>query len=240
MVHILFVGINKYDQKAYGGDISLNGCIGDIDKAERFLPQGSMCRRLTDKQATKRATLDAIGTFALECRRGDIFHFYFSGHGCKIDTETGRYTARVMHDEILPDVEIVRALELFDAGVTIILWSDCCHADGNSRNAALPPEQGATRKSISPRTVSDAPIKDGKIKQRVSATVYHVSACKSDESAWETANGGNFTSALALAFRANKKPVSVRTIFKDVKGFLQGQTPTLVTVNGSKMPVPKL
>ena len=240
MTHILFVGINKYDVTAYGGDISLNGCIGDIDKAERFLPQGSNCRRLTDKQATKQATLDAIGTFAIECRRGDIFHFYFSGHGCKFDTATGRYTARVMHDEIMLDSEIVRALELFDAGVTIILWSDCCHADGNSRNAALPPEPDAIRKSISQGSVSRVAVPDGKIKQRISATVYHVSACMSGESAWETQNGGNFTSALALAFRANTKPVSIRTIFKDVKGFLTGQTPTLVTVNGSKVPVPKL
>ena len=48
MTHILFVGINKYDPKEYGGDISLTGCIKDIDKAEGFFPKGSMCRRLVD------------------------------------------------------------------------------------------------------------------------------------------------------------------------------------------------
>ncbi len=240
-VRALLVGINKYSIEAYGGDISLTGAINDIDKAERFLPVATLCRRLTDKQATKQAILDNLGTAAIECVPGDTFHFVFSGHGCKFDTTTGRYTARVAHDAILPDVDVVRALEKFAAGVTVVLWSDCCHADGNSRTADLPPQEGARRKSIpAPRTAADN-VPDGKIKQKIRATVYHVSACQSDQSAWETQNGGNFTSAVMLAFRANnRKPVSIKTLFKDVKGFLQGQTPTLVTVNASKAPVPKL
>lgn len=239
-VRALLVGINKYSIEAYGSDISLTGCIKDIDKAERFLPVATLCRRLTDKQATKQAILDNIETAALECKPGDVFHFVFSGHGCKFDTSTGRYTARVAHDAILPDVDVVRALEKFAAGVTIVLWSDCCHADGNSRTADLPPQEGARRKSIpAPRSAAES-IPDRKIKQKVKATVYHFSACQSDQSAWETENGGNFTSAVALALRANTKPATIRTIFKDVRGFLQGQTPTLVTVNAAKAPAPKL
>lgn len=239
MDHIFIVAINKYRRDIFG-NVDLRGCINDGNMAERFLPENANCRRLDDEAATVQAITDTLGTFALECKKGDRFWFFTSSHGTAVDTPQGRHTCRVAHDGILYDYQVAEQLARFQDGVTCIVMSDCCHSEGNSRTAMLPPEDGATKKviEISKQVAGAVPEFTAKLKYK--ATIYHLSACKADQVAWEVSGSGRFTKMLDMLLFAYKAPVSLKTAFKALSTSITGQTPTLKTINGSKNPVPKL
>jgi hypothetical protein len=76
----LVIGIDKYEIS------SLFGCVKDAEMFRDALINYSGFRRediemLTDKAATYRAILDALVERRQKAQRGDLFVFYFSGHG---------------------------------------------------------------------------------------------------------------------------------------------------------------
>ena len=176
--HVFLVGIDEYD-KAIFGDIDLHGCINDIDKAESFLgTPGALYRRLCNDFARKQTVLFCINEYAKTLQPGDELHFYFSGHGTRFERDGKTHTARVMHDEILPDYELTPILAKFKAGVTVVLYSDSCFATGNSRTAAKPPAANAVRRSIEiPKALTEATIPEYTDPRKYAATIYYFSAC---------------------------------------------------------------
>src|SRR5262249_47030602 len=76
----LVIGIDKYEIAP------LLGCVKDAETFRDALINYSGFRRediemLTDRAATYRAILDALAEQTQKARRGDLFVFYFSGHG---------------------------------------------------------------------------------------------------------------------------------------------------------------
>lgn len=238
--HVFLVGVNKYDRAIFG-NIDLNGCVNDIDKAETFLDQrGALFTRLQDSEARKQTVLSCLNAYADQLHPGDELHFYFSGHGTRFEKDGKVHTARVMHDDILPDYELTPILAKFKAGVTVVLYSDSCYSTGNSRTAAKPPAANAVRRSIeAPKTLTDnaAEYTDPR---KYQATIYYFSACESNEVAWEIGGVGNFTQTLAILLRGYKQPTSITTIYKTLKMSIAHQHPTLYIKNKSKAPVPKI
>ena len=239
--HVFLVGIDEYD-KAIFGNIDLKGCINDIVKAEAFLnSEGALFTRLQNSTARKQNVLFAMSRYADELQPGDELHFYFSGHGTRFEKDGKYHTARVMHDEILPDYELTPILAKFKAGVTVVLYSDSCFATGNSRTAAKPPAANAVRRSIEiPKALTEATIPEYTDQRKYSATIYYFSACESNEVAWEIGGVGNFTQTLAILLRGYKQPTAITTVFKTLKKSIAHQHPTLQTKNKSKNPTPKI
>ena len=238
--HVFLVGIDEYD-KAIFGNIDLKGCINDIVKAEAFLnSDGALFTRLQNSTARKQNVLFAMSRYADELQPGDELHFYFSGHGTNFERNGKYHTARVMHDDILPDYEITPILAKFKAGVTVVLYSDSCFATGNSRTAAKPPAANAVRRSIeTPKMFIENAVEYTDVR-KYAATIYYLSACESNEVAWEIGGVGNFTQTLAILLRGYKQPTAITTVFKTLKKSIAHQHPTLQTKNKSKNPTPKI
>ena len=238
--HVFLVGIDEYD-KAIFGNIDLKGCINDIVKAEAFLnSEGALFTRLQNSTARKQNVLFAMSRYADELQPGDELHFYFSGHGTRFEKDGKYHTARVMHDDILPDYELTPILAKFKAGVTVVLYSDSCYSTGNSRTAAKPPAANAVRRSIeTPKMFIENAVEYTDVR-KYAATIYYLSACESNEVAWEIGGVGNFTQTLAILLRGYKQPTAITTVFKTLKKSIAHQHPTLQTKNKSKNPTPKI
>ena len=238
--HVFLVGIDEYDKEIFG-NIDLHGCINDITKAESFLnSDGALFTRLQNSTARKQNVLFAMSRYADELQPGDELHFYFSGHGTNFERNGKYHTARVMHDDILPDYEITPILAKFKAGVTVVLYSDSCFATGNSRTAAKPPAANAVRRSIeTPKMFIENAVEYTDVR-KYAATIYYLSACESNEVAWEIGGVGNFTQTLAILLRGYKQPTAITTVFKTLKKSIAHQHPTLQTKNKSKNPTPKI
>jgi len=238
--HVFLVGIDEYD-KAIFGDIDLHGCINDIVKAETFLnSEGVLFTRLQNSEARKQTMLFCLNEYASTLPPGDELHFYFSGHGTRFEKDGKTHTARVMHDDILPDYEITPILAKFKAGVTVVLYSDSCYSTGNSRTAAKPPAANAVRRSIEMPKIFIENALEYTDPRKYAATIYYFSACESNEVAWEIGGVGNFTQTLAILLRGYKQPTSITTIYKTLKKSIAHQHPTLHTKNKSKAKVPKI
>jgi hypothetical protein len=238
--YVFLVGIDEYD-KAIFGDIDLHGCINDIVKAETFLnSEGVLFTRLQNSEARKQTMLFCLNEYASTLQPGDELHFYFSGHGTRFEKDGKVHTARVMHDDILPDYEITPILAKFKAGVTVILYSDSCYSTGNSRTAAKPPAANAVRRSIEAPKIFIENAVEYTDPRKYAATIYYFSACEHNEVAWEIGGIGNFTQTLAILLRGYKQPTAITTIFKTLKKSIAHQHPTLQTKNKSKAKVPKI
>lgn len=240
MKHVFLVGVNKYDHAIFG-DIDLKGCVNDINKADAFLNSpGAKFTRLQDENANKKAVVFALKSYAVNLFPGDELHFYFSGHGTRLNKNGKTHTARVLHDDILFDYEIAPILADFRAGVKVILYSDSCYATGNSRTVINPPAENAVRRSINAPKVFEDNLPEYTDPRKYAATIYYFSACDFNEVAWEIGGIGNFTQTLAILLRGYKKPTAITTIFNTLKKSIAYQHPTLKTTNKLKNPVPRL
>lgn len=92
MVLILFLGQaawagNRYALVVGVGDYpvskKLDGSVRDAVKFSEFLTENKFTevKILTDKQATRKAILDGFSYFQCKVKPGDVFYFYFAGHG---------------------------------------------------------------------------------------------------------------------------------------------------------------
>ena len=242
MRHLLITAINQYDRDFFGGDIDLSGCLEDARRIRQHLArEDDRVVEIVNKQAKKAVVIAAIDTLCRIAAPGDTVIWYHSGHGTYYDGPNGRHTLRVMHDGYLTDTDVAHLLSGFKAGITVVTISDTCHAEGNSRTAAVPPYPGARRRTIPPPKERVANIvKEATAKVKYAATIYHISACKLDEVAWETADGGVFTSVFSRALHAYTKPTSVTTIFKAAAANIACQSPAIKAINAGKSKPPKL
>lgn len=76
--YALVVGIGDYPASR-----KLDGSVRDAVKFTEFLTANKFTeiKTLTDKKATRKAILDGFAYFQNKARSGDVFYFYFAGHG---------------------------------------------------------------------------------------------------------------------------------------------------------------
>jgi hypothetical protein len=76
--YALVVGIDNYPTVR-----NLTGSVRDAESVAKFFESNKFTevKKLTDKQATRKAILEAFAYFQNKAESGDMFYFYFSGHG---------------------------------------------------------------------------------------------------------------------------------------------------------------
>lgn len=230
MRFLLFTGINKYSPAVFG-DIDLNGCVADTARMQSALLGGDDdVTVLHNAKATAKAVLNWIAETAKKAVAGDVVVWFHSGHGTYQDTDNGRHTIRVMYSEYLYDTTVANALSEFKRGVTVLTISDTCHAESNSRAVLKPPADNAVRKSV-PFTKAAPAILLANAQAKQEATIYHLSACKADEVAWEIGDGGLFTTTFARVCFAYTKATTITTLFTRLRKNIVNQTPVLEAIN---------
>lgn len=202
-IFAVIVGIDEYHPK-FGG-INLSACVYDAQRMVAGPLLNTAYKVITNEQATHARVEKILWDLAMVAQPGDTVYYFQSGHGTYTDNTAGeRATGRVMYDRVWWDFQFVETLEMFKAGVTVILLSDMCHAESNSR-AAMP--KGCRIKSAQVERFSTKPTKAST--KNVKCSVVAIGACLVDETAKELpegsafGRGGVFTTALLK--EANRK-----------------------------------
>src|ERR1044072_9630141 len=82
--YALVVGIDKYPHSR-----KLEGSVNDANAVASFLKEKKFTeiRLLTETQSTRKAILESFDYFQAKVKPGDIFFFYFAGHGTLFSDE---------------------------------------------------------------------------------------------------------------------------------------------------------
>ena len=149
--YALVVGINNYSvQSAHDSPLyqigwpNLANCVNDANSMYHLLqhatgiPQGNMTL-LTEARATRRNILSALNYYLVNLQPGDVFCFFFAGHGGSLPATTSS-TNNVFYESIIPysgdwiyDFNLQRAIsragvDLAQVNITMVI--DSCHSGG--------------------------------------------------------------------------------------------------------------
>jgi hypothetical protein len=193
--YALLVGLKSVDPDSYGGWDGVNGCWGcelDVDNIERILkPIGYHVRILKTKEATRDKILSALYRTADNTVAGDIFVFYYSGHGgqqpdLNDDESDGKDETLVAYDREVIDDKIHEALMRFKAGVRIVMISDSCNSGSNYRGRRdIEANENAIFRPFAKKSDRD-----------ILAQLIHLGGCRDGYSSSGYYGGGAFTMAL--------------------------------------------
>jgi hypothetical protein len=212
--YAVIVGLNGVDPESYNGRSLRSGCRGaeaDVDRIQRLAGvRGFLPLILKTGRATAGAVRDHLRWAARTTRFGDLFLFYFAGHGWRRpdangDESDGFDELLLAYDRPLADDELDETWREFAKGVRILVVSDACHSGTNfklpysGRRSALPP---------------------------MKASLVHLAACRDEESAFAFRGGGAFTIALCRILAA---PFAgdYRDLLRAVASSLPSQNPRL-------------
>ncbi|HMA66522.1 MAG TPA: caspase family protein [Desulfosalsimonadaceae bacterium] len=195
----LLVGLKSVDPNCYGGWNGQGGCWGcelDVDNVEAILaPLGYDIDILKTQQATAAAILDGLNNAAAALNSGDIFVFYFSGHGGQQpdqngDEMDGKDETLVAYNRQIVDDELSSIWYKFRAGVRIVMISDSCNSGTNYRN----------RMNRAPHPTPMVPIPDFQVASMMRAKLIHFGGCRDGFGSSGFTHGGAFTLALCEAW----------------------------------------
>ncbi len=245
-LYALLIGINEYELNP------LQQCVNDVSKIEKYLGslEGSFqeisIKTLTNQEATKTNTLDAISHFLGTAKDEDVAFMYYSGHGTLenavgrfSDAHSGTIECLVCYNKdekgqevpfLLADKELRYTFSKLKSNPHLVTVFDCCHS-GDMVRAVNNQHQDSRQRKLSTifpaRTYSDFVFADQiseediKTKKLVSLIPYkdsvNISACLSSESSWEDAKGGVFTRYLLQLLSATNNNLSYIDITKWAK-----------------------
>ena len=189
----LLVGLNSINSAVYGWD-GKNGCLGcelDVDNIARILePLDYSVSILKTREATASNVLLGLRSAARILKSGDIFVFFFAGHGSQQpdfdgDEQDGQDETLLLYDREVVDDELGPIWKEFRPGVRIVMISDSCNSGTNYRGFRDVPIEKAQPLQMRP---------DRNTGMR--AQMIHYSGCRDGWSSAGYESGGAFTSAL--------------------------------------------
>lgn len=203
MLRSLLVGLKSVDAAAYGGWNGQNGCWGcelDIDNIEHILkPLGYHNAILKTQAASATAVLAGLEDASKKCQAGDMFVFYFSGHGGQQpdssgDEQDGKDETLVAYDREITDDELNAIWPKFKTGVRIFMLSDSCNSGTNYKMSTLNVAHSSPMRMFSRAADST----DGRRTARstMKAQMIHYGGCKDGFTSSGYMSGGAFTQAL--------------------------------------------
>jgi hypothetical protein len=189
----LLVGLKGVDPTCYDGWDGTGGCWGcelDVDNMARILePQGYQIQTLKTEEATREAILSSLHSAAENRVAGDIFVFYYSGHGGQ---QPDRNETLVAYCEQIIDDEIHEAFTKFESGVHIIMLSDSCNSGTNYRGRmTVPVTEEAIFRPVARKAQKAVDMK---------AQLIHLGGCRDGFGSAGYQKGGAFTMALCDAW----------------------------------------
>jgi hypothetical protein len=218
------VGLTRVDSASYNGCSMTSGCWGAEDDVDRIIrlvsPLRYLILSLKTDEATADAVLDHLRHAARMTRPGDLFLFYFAGHGQQRtdssgDEDDGFDELLLAYDRPLDDDELDETWRSFPEGVRILAISDSCHSGTNfkfpggwKRFPVRPPS--APRPFLPP----------------MKASMIHIGAARDEELASAYRGGGAFTIALCAALSPNFQG-GYRDLVRAVSQKLPSQHPRL-------------
>ena len=213
----LTIGINAYATQP------LSGCVADARSAGATLAQrGFDVRSLFDDAATRLGIETAIDRLLAESKRGDTVIIHYAGHGTQLpdlnqDEGDGFDEAWVPFDymsgEFFIDDDQGKLFDRYrDAGIELVLFTDCCHSGTNTRAAFTrnAPQARANSRYLAPpaeavrrfREMRKGEISSGGARAGDAlGWEIHYSACRDTQSAYEHDGQGDFTRALNVELR---------------------------------------
>jgi hypothetical protein len=235
----LLIGINTYEPPA-GVKVSesrkywtnLNGPVNDVHAITnlirtRYSFQPANITTLLNKQATRKAILDAMNDLLNKSRPGDIAFIYYAGHGSFVFNSKSKEEGQV--DESLvpsdswkPGVEDIRDKTLasvfnkfIDKKVILTCIFDCCHS--GSIHRGINTVQPRARYMPSPDYDVKDPSNPPEPESRPNSNFLALSACQDREKAMEfddpAGSYGIFTKSLFQAINQQSPDAPVYTIF---------------------------
>ncbi len=194
----LLVGLKSVDPAAYGGDGAegCHGCEHDVDNMVKVISSVGKyeINILKTRQATASAITTGIGAAARTLKSGDMFVFYYSGHGgLKTDIngdEADQYDETlVAYDQQIIDDELAKLWLEFAPSVRIVMLSDSCNSGTNDNIVAMRTNQQATPINFA-----------GKV-PGMQAQLIHFGACRDGQASAGYGQGSAFTLALCEVWK---------------------------------------
>ena len=218
----LLVGLKGVDPTCYNGWDGTAGCWGcelDVDNVERILkPLGYNCRILKTAQATRNRVLSGLYRTADNLVSGDIFVFYYSGHGGQQpdlngDELDGKDETLVAYDREIIDDKIHEALMRFRSGVRVVMISDSCNSGSNYRGRmTIPVNENAIFRPLARSPKEDVDIK---------AQLIHLGGCRDGFTSAGYQHGGAFTIAMCEAWHDGAFNGSYKDLHKKICEIIQ-------------------
>ena len=210
------VGLRQVDPAEYAGWDGTNGCWGceqDADTITELLrPLGYEVNTLKTRDATQSRVIDALQS-ATELQAGDIFVFYYSGHGGQQPDQIGAGKDELDgHDEtlVLYDGEL-RDDALNDVwlgvkpGVRVVMLSDSCNSGSNYKAPGI---------DLTMPTPL-APV-DAKAALRMQGQLIHFGGCRDSKTSAGFAGGGLFTMALCDTWQSGRFEGDYTTLYATI------------------------
>ncbi len=199
----LLVGLKNVDSSHYDGWTGENGCEGcelDVDNMNNLLiAEGFETTILKTESASHSNILQKLRSIVASLSNGDIFVFYYSGHGGQKadvdgDEEDGRDETLVAFDRVIIDDELNDVWITATEGSRIVMISDSCNSGTNFK---------LVNGSEFPTIIPSAPIQiivNESVEDDMKAQLIHYGGCRDSYAAKGHSQGGAFTQALCKAW----------------------------------------
>lgn len=204
-IHALFVGCDYPGESCQLPDCALDA----RHMAEALEPHLASGRLLTNEHAERQHILDAIAELKAKAKKSDVVILYYSGHGT-YDTIKGKRVQGIVPNDLQVIYEVELRQQLADFGQAVYI-ADSCFSGGLSRGkrkSRYTPIRNCFTRAI------DLPAKTPKRPH----VVY--SACRENETAASTGEGGAFTLALLDVFSAGKSRTTLKGLAAGVAKLL--------------------
>lgn len=198
----LLVGLKSVDPTCYNGWDGTAGCWGcelDVDNIERILsPLGYEIKTLKTAEATRDGILASLYRASENTAEGDIFVFYYSGHGGQQpdlngDEVDGKDETLVAYDREVIDDKVHEALTRFKSGVRAVMISDSCNSGTNYRGRMTVP--------VNNEAIFMPVARGSNERVNINAQLIHLGGCRDGFSSEGYQGGGAFTMALCRAWQ---------------------------------------
>lgn len=219
----LLVGLTLVDPKAYRDWNGVNGCWGcelDVDNVNHILKnQGYDIKTLKTAQATQENILNELDEAARKCIPGDIFIFYYTGHGGqqpdqnKDEMDGHDETLCAYNGEIIDD-ELNKRWLKFRHNVRIVMISDSCNSGTNYKYI----------RDVTTRTPIN-PLADQQISSQMRAQMIHMGGCRDSSSSAGYQSGSVFTIVLCNVWKGGDFQGNYRSFYEEIKKSIKGQIP---------------
>lgn len=199
----LLAGVTSVDPAKYpnewDGVSGAKGCEHDVDNMLEVISSAGKYEEIKVLKKTGEPTASAILGYidwaASTLKSGDIFVFYYSGHGGQEDTVVsfeepdGKDETLIVYDRKIIDNELAKCWKKFAPGVRIVMVSDSCNSGTVYYAKSIP----------KPRK----PINFTRKIPRINAQLIHFGACRDGNESDGGLLGSAYTSRLVEVWKEN-------------------------------------